>query len=405
MHIAAHPERRDPRPDSAHVRGEGSRPLRVALVTHYMPPHIGGIELVAESLFHAYRDSGLEVRWIASRVPRGTEAAEGSRIRVACWNGLESLFSVPLPVWGLGGVRELSRLVEWADVIHVHDCLYLGSALAVLFARRSGKKVLLSQHIGMVAYDSALLNGTARLAYGTLGRAVLERASLLVYCTPTAREFVEGLLGKEVDGAIGIPNGVDARRFRPPSEEERASARRGLGLGESDRVILFVGRLVKKKGIEIFLEVSRLMPQSRFLVVGDGPLAASITKDYGNLVWERFAPPDSMQEIYKASDLLLLPSFGEGFPLSVQEAMASGVPVAVPRGENFARVLESEAACIPVELSAPSIAQTLNDYFKDPALLGNISGNARALVLREWSLEVMAERYRAAISSLVEPGR
>jgi glycosyltransferase involved in cell wall biosynthesis len=142
-----------------------------------MPPHVGGIELVAESLFNAYRGSGLEVRWIASRVPKEAEASEGSRIRVRCWNGLERLFSVPLPVWGWGGVRQLSRLVEWADVIHVHDCLYLGSALSVLFARRSGKKVVLSQHIGMVSYDSALLNGTARLAYGTLGRAVLERAS------------------------------------------------------------------------------------------------------------------------------------------------------------------------------------------------------------------------------------
>jgi glycosyltransferase involved in cell wall biosynthesis len=387
------------------LTGADSRPLRVALVTHYMPPHIGGIELVAESLFNSYRDSGLEVRWIASRIPKQAEAAEGSRIRVACWNGLESLFSVPLPVWGWGGVKELSRLVEWADVIHVHDCLYFGSALAVLFARRSGKKVVLSQHIGMVAYDSALLNGTARMAYGTLGRAVLERASLLVYCTPTAREFVEGLLGREVDGAIVIPNGIDTRRFRPPAGDERATARRGLGLGESDRVFLFVGRLVKKKGVEIFLEVARLMPRSRFLVVGDGPLASSITDDYGNLVWKRFVPPNAMQEIYKAADLLLLPSYGEGFPLSVQEAMAAGVPVAVPSGESFARILEGEAACIPVELSAPSIAQTLEGYFKNPELLEMISENGRALVSREWSLEVMAERYRSAISSLVGPGR
>lgn len=148
MDIAAQPEESDEVSNPGPEKGALARPLRVAQVTHYMPPHIGGVELVAESLFKVYRESGLEVRWIASRVPREAPASEESRIRVACWNGLESLLSVPLPVWGWAGIRELSRLVEWADVIHVHDCLYFGSAMAVLLARRARKQVVLSQHIG-----------------------------------------------------------------------------------------------------------------------------------------------------------------------------------------------------------------------------------------------------------------
>jgi glycosyltransferase involved in cell wall biosynthesis len=396
---------REPRgvePGGGGASSAPGRPLRVALVTHYMPPHIGGIELVAESLFNSYRRSGLEVRWIASRVPRESAASEEARIRVGCWNGLESLLSVPLPVWGWAGMRELSRLVEWADVVHVHDCLYLSSAMAVLLGRRARKKVLLSQHIGMVSYNSALLNRTASMAYGTLGRAVLANASLLVYCTPTAQEFVEGLLGRVVDGAIRIPNGIDTGRFRPPTPGERANARRKLGLDPSGTVILFVGRLVRKKGIEIFLEVSRLMPRSRFLVVGDGPLASSISDGSRNLNWKRLVSPDSMQEIYRAADLLLLPSYGEGFPLSVQEAMATGIPVAIPRGETFTRILESEAACVPIELSALAIARAIEDLFTHPARLDSISRKGRELVLREWSLEAMAGRYLQAIRSLAE---
>jgi glycosyltransferase involved in cell wall biosynthesis len=377
-------------------------PARVAIVTHYMPPHIGGIELVAESLFGAYKSLGFEVRWIASRAPRDAASVEGSRIRVACWNWLENNMGVPWPVWGPQGFRQLSRLVEWADVIHVHDCLYLGSALAVLLARRKNKKTLLSQHIGFISYRSSLLNIIERFAYKTVGRSVAGSASRLVYSTRAAEEFMEGLLKGRPVYSQAIPNGIDTDRFRPPAPEERASSRKELGLGDSERVVLFVGRLVEKKGVDIFLRVCRLMPSVKFLLVGDGPLAEDISRSRENLVWRPSVPPESMDKVYKSADMLLLPSHGEGLPLSVQEAMSCGLPVVVSRGESFARALEREAACICVERDAPAIKETLTRLFDDLELREGTSARARGLALREWSLAAMARRYCDAVRALAE---
>jgi glycosyltransferase involved in cell wall biosynthesis len=362
-----------------------------------MPPHVGGIETQAEALFHTYRTAGLEARWIASRVPAMTPSHDGCRIRVGCWNGLERTLGVPWPLWGPGGMREIARLVRWADVLHVHDCLYQGSLLTVWFARRAGKPVLLSQHIGFVRYRSAILNRLEDLAYRTLGRGVLQHASHVVYCTPTAEAFVPALLGARPEAATTIPYGIDADRFRPATPIERAEARRALVLPEAARVVLFVGRLVEKKGADLLPEICRRMPSCHFLLVGDGPLRPPARE---NLTWLPFVPPERMEVAYRAADALLLPSHSEGFPLAVHEAMAAGVPVVVARGEAYSAVLDEHGACVSAARTATALCAGLCRLLETPGLAATVSRRARDLATREWSLGSVGARYLALIQDL-----
>ena len=381
------------------VASTGRRPatLRVGQVTHYMPPHIGGIELVAEALFNAYGRAGWEVRWVASHAPVTAAPREGGRIRVGCWNGLERRLGVPWPLWGPAGLREVARLVRWADVLHVHDCLYLGSALTVLLARRWRKPVLLSQHIGFVRYRSAVLNAVEAFAYQTLGRAVLRGASHLAFCTPAAEEFVTALLGRRPSSASTIPSGIDTERFRPPTPAERAKVRQDLGLPGSRRVVLFVGRLVEKKGAVLFQEVSRRMPSTHFLMVADGPLRPAGAH---NLTWLPFVPPQRMETLYWAVDCFLLPSHSEGFPLSVLEALATGVPVIVPKREAFAAVLEREGACLATDLAPAALCEAVGQLWESPGLGDALATSGRQFVARHHSLEAMGARLLTLIRDL-----
>jgi len=381
--------------------GQGRPALRIGIITHYMPPHMGGVELVADALAGICMSAGCEVRWVASRVPATTAAREGERIRVGCWNGLERRLGVPWPVWGLAGVQEVARLVRWADLLHVHDCLYLGSALTAFFARRARKPLLLSQHIGPVRYRSLILNRLQHVTYQTLGRAVLRRASHVVLCTPAAVQFVTALLGGLPEAASTIPYGVDTRRFRPPTLAERARARTDLGLPESRRVVLFVGRLVEKKGAALFLEVCRRMPSYHFVMVGDGPLRPGGSN---NLTWLHFVPPEQMSLVYQAADVFLLPSHSEGFPLAIHEAMATGVPVIAPRGEAFMEKLDSEGACLMTERAPTALCEALGELWETPGLAAAVGARSRELVVREWSLETMGARYLALIRDLARKG-
>jgi len=383
------------------LRAGSSGAIKVGLVSHYMPPHHGGIERVADTLFNGYQQRGLDVRWVASRVPRNAPAVEGRRLRVACWNGLESRLGVPVPVWGVAGVRQLSELIRWADVLHAHDCLYPGSALTVVLSRRQSRPVLLSQHIGFTRYRSTGLNAIQRLAYATLGRAVLRRVAHLVLVTPRAAEYIPRLLGRTPPSTSIIQNGIDTARFRPATGAERRKARADLGLAHDDAVVLFTGRLVANKGLEIVLEASARLAGARFLIVGDGPLRDRLCGRPESVLWRADVSPDRMPSIYHAADCLALPSVDEGLPLVVQEAMACGLPVVASEGERYATDLHEHGVCLLAHRTGESLAARLHEV-----LTGQVSiVGARAHAEKHWGLDTMVDAYIDQLRQLVDTGR
>ncbi|MEM7051138.1 MAG: glycosyltransferase family 4 protein [Acidobacteriota bacterium] len=383
-------------------------PLRIGVVTHYMPPHQGGIERVAESLFQAYRQEGWEVRWLASDDP-AKAGEEGGRVRVPTWNVLERRLGVPIPVWGPAAWRRLSELVRWADVVHVHDCLYPGSYFAVRWSRRRGVPVFLTQHIGFVEYGLRLLNGIESVAYRTLGRRTLRGVDRIVLATPSAETWLADLLpaGPAVPPRQKIYNGIDLERFRPPTPEERRAEREHLGLDPGGGpVVLFVGRLVEKKGIPVVVETVRRCPEVRFVLVGDGPLDGMVRElvtELGSAVVHRpSVAPEEMQRLYWAADAFFLPSYGEGLPLVVQEAMACGLPALVSEDEPFSRevVAAADGGCLSAERTAEAMAAALPALFAEERSVA-----ARRHAEAHWGFAAMAGFYGDIVRGLTGDGR
>lgn len=372
--------------------------VRVGIVTHYMPPHTGGIERVAECICRGYQQSGFEVRWVSSRIPPDTPRRSAVCVRVHSWNGPERWFGVPVPIWGLEAWREINALARWADILHVHDCLYAGSVWSVALGRRYKKHIVLSQHVGPVRYQNVLLNLLEESAYRTIGRAVLARATHLVYATPAAETYVPSLLGYSPRQACSIPNGIDLSLFEARSPSHRRASRANLGLPFDARVVLFVGRLVEKKGVQVILEVSRLLPNAHFLVIGTGPLSRLLTPSQTNVTWLPAVEHDRMTGYYHAADCLLLPSRGEGLPLVVQEALACGLPVIVSNTEAYAAQLLAADACVAATPSAELMATAVTRLLDDrPAGLANRS---RLYAQTHWDVNHMVERYVALLQNM-----
>jgi D-inositol-3-phosphate glycosyltransferase len=334
--------------------------MQILFVTHHALPHVGGLETAVDGLARALAARGHHVEQIApiweerhtyDEAPGGVAVDSGAgdvtvdpggeggvgnggapgvpvHHRVRAWHGVERLTGRPYPVPGPAFVRLTREAARRAEVIHAHGFLVPSTAISLAIASRIARREVgpvrvLTDHASVGAYASPVLSPLESLVVGTVGQLALRSTQAVVALNPRIERQIEELRpGKLI---VSIPNGVDHDTYRPPEEGERDRLRERLGWDERPR-ILFVGRLVPRKGADLAVEVARAIGSEAELVLagsGDvGELPANATA-LGPM------PPGEVAELYRAADSLLLPSHNEGFPMTVLEAMASGLPVVV----------------------------------------------------------------------------
>jgi glycosyltransferase involved in cell wall biosynthesis len=300
--------------------------LRLLMVSHYFEERRGGIELVAAALARELSAAGLDVTWLAT----GAATAEGAdgpvrRQGLAASGIAEALLKIPYPILLPSAWRSIWRQAERSDVVLSHDALYLTSIAARLAARAHRKPFVVVQHIGSVPYTSRILRALMKLANRLIAAPLLRSADQVVFISQLpARHFAD--LGWR-RAPVLIFNGVDTRVFSPPQDAESVErARADLGLPPGTPVAVFVGRFVEKKGLPALKHLARAHADVTFAFAGQGPLdpaqwGLSNVRTYQSLSGR------SLAMLYQASDLLILPSVGEGFPLVLQEALACGLAV------------------------------------------------------------------------------
>lgn len=367
--------------------------MRILTVTHYQPPHRGGIETVAAELVERYRAAGHEVVWLASDLP--TVEAPIGQVRIPAWNGLEQRLGVPYPIWTPRAISTVRRWVDWCDVVHCHDCLYLGTVLAVRHARQLGKPVLLTQHVGPVPYRSQVLRGVQQLAYITLGCHVHSTVDQVVFISHTVSAWFHRRTAYLRPPRF-VANGIDATLFKYGDERARCAARQRLGLPLDKRVLLFVGRFVEKKGLLIVEQLVRHYPDVLFVLIGEGPIDPQKWQ-CRNVVVKSFQPQRLLPEYYWASDACLLPSTGEGFPLVVMEAMACGTPTIIST-ETFTAWNHGREYFLVSEPTASSITALLVQRL---SLLTTADREAISAYARsQWDWSRVAAEYLDILANL-----
>ena len=312
----------------------------ILMVSHYFEGHRGGIEIVAGRLARELARLGLGVTWAATG-DAGAPVPEVAAVPLRAWNVSERRLGIPFPLLSPGAIRRLWAACSRADAVIVHDSLYLTSVFALVAARLRRIPVMVIQHIGAVEYRNPVLRTIMRAANRLVAHPVLRSADQVVFISETTRAHFS--LPATVR-AETIFNGVDESIFHPAaSPAEGNDARDALGIPRDAKVALFVGRFVEKKGLHWLRRLAEAHPELLWVFAGWGPIdpeswGMANVRVFRDLAGERLA------DLYRASDLFVLPSKGEGFPLVVQEALASGVPVVC--GEETAAADPSATALL-----------------------------------------------------------
>ncbi len=303
--------------------GGWSSTLKILTVSHFFESHGGGIERVAAHLCSNWQDQGHAAYWAASNADLPPAAETANTVLLRCFDPLEKLTGLPMPLPSLSAVRALKRSVGSADLTVIHDALYVTSITAMIAAKIAGKPVVLIQHIAAIPFSNPVMRLMMRLANWSVTNPMLRAADQVVYISETTATAFANVQTKRP--AHTLFNGVDAVLFHDDASHD-SDITAQFGLPANRKRALFVGRFVEKKGLKILEQLVALRHDTDFVFAGQGPINPAAWGAENVYVIGPQSAAD-LAQLYRAADILILPSVGEGYPLVIQEAMACGLPV------------------------------------------------------------------------------
>ncbi|MEF8886050.1 MAG: glycosyltransferase family 4 protein [Haloarculaceae archaeon] len=285
------------------------------------------------------------------------------------------------------------------DVVHAHSHLYASTNLAAANRVVDDRPLAVTNH-GVYSQSAPQWLFTTYL--WTLGRVTFNRADR-VFCYTAADE--RRLRSAGVDAPVTVvPNGIDTGRFTPEGPVHDAM--------RTDRpVVLFVGRLVDGKNPDHAVDaVARLRARDvpvELVVCGEGPRRESLERrvaergvsDDVRFLGDR--PYEAMPSIYRGADLLVLPSRAEGFPRSVLEAFASGVPAVTSDLEQLRGVVPAAGRTVPLN-DVSALADALGGLFADPGRRETLGRRGRRLAVERFRWSRTVERTTARLQRLCD---
>ena len=185
-------------------------------------------------------------------------------------------------------------------------------------------------------------------------------------------------------GAIAVGNGRDPTRFRP-DPVARLRIRAALGVADGQVVVLAVSRLIWHKGYPELAAAMRTVPHAALWVAGErltsdrGPDMTALLRDAGlGARLQLLGHRDDVADLMAAADIFVLPSRFEGLPMSVIEAMLTGLPVIASdvRGPAEQVVPEATGLLVPPG-DASALAAALQRLVADPALRARMGASGR----------------------------
>lgn len=378
--------------------------MKLLMVTHYFDSHPGGIERVARQLFQRLAGPECHVTWAAANVSAPPAESEyRGALPLTAWNGLEKITGLPLPLPSPVALARLWSAVSASDVVLLHDCLYLSNIAAFAFARLRRIPILIVQHIGTIPYSNPALSLLMKLGTALITRPMLRAADQVAFISEVTQRHFSPL--RFIRPSVLLFNGVNTEIFyTPPDDAAKAALRAHFDLPAQKPVALFVGRFVEKKGLPIMKKMAERAPEVTWAFAGSGPLdpghwGLQQVKVYSNLSGENLAG------LYRAADVFVLPSTGEGFPLVIQEALACGLPV-VCSSETAA----ADAALAPFtrgvpltlgndDLSAKDFLSATREAVHRQAS-PDTAVRCHEFVRGRYSWSRIADRYREIVSGL-----
>lgn len=390
--------------------------LKVA-VFNTQPPHLyfGGVE---RRIIETSKRLAPEVETtVYSGTKKGfnkTVVLDG--ITVVPCKSTDSMY--PLDNWVFN--RSISKMVDSieANVYESHAVSAYGF-LKALRKKKINKPFIQTIH-GVLA-DEYIQAKTQSLSFkmklsnlfmghqGKLEKDAAKQANLIVTVSQYSAQKIVQLYGVNENKIRIVPNGVDIKKFKP---NQNYKAFKDRICGKSKHLVLFVGNLIPRKGLQYLIEaakhVIKEISETKFVIVGDGPLKNSLisyAQDQG--VENRFSflgdvSDEMLLKLYNGADLFVSPSIQEGQGITLLEAQATAKPVIAFNVSAINEVVKHKETGLLIEPDSIELGNTISYLLANESLREKMGQSGREFVAKTFSWDICAQKMSKVYSEAKE---
>jgi len=380
--------------------------LRVLMLSWEYPPRIvGGIARHVEEIAWALAARGDEVHVVTCEFP-GAPAEEvfnGVHIhRVTPYSPTDNFIhwvhqlnaamrdraDALLREWTKGNTPIKKRDEKDGIVIHAHDWVTYFSAVQLKYEYKV--PLVATIHATEYGRNNGIRDEIQKYIH-SIEWQLTYQAWRVVVCTQFMKGEVGFALQAPWDKMDIIPNGVHADKFAFDFPPEEAAAFRAQYVAPEEKLIFFVGRMVREKGAHVLVEaLAKVRAQyhdAKLIIVGGGYKdhlveLAHATGMGRHVYFTGFVPDETLLKLYKVIDVACFPSLYEPFGIVALEAMAAGVPVVVSDAGGLKEVVEHDVSgTVTWAGNSDSLAWGIVRDLKDPVHARWMAENARRRVL------------------------
>jgi glycosyltransferase involved in cell wall biosynthesis len=403
-------------------------PLKICIFTETYYPVVGGGETQAQALAEGLVANGLDVIVLTRRSdPSYKKTEQYGQVTV---HRLPPAGSQHLKKWGLlySSLPALIKLRHHYDLVFVSGFRVLGIP-TVLVSKLLGKACVLKADSQGEMSGAFFAGGLARLRltpsslpvrlFLTMRNMILRHAdSFVAICEELASELTaQGVASKAIHL---VPNSVDTQKFRPVDRRAKELLRSRLALPQEAPIITYTGRLVSYKGLPLLLDVWKELQSERqdcstLVLLGSGGLdmhnCEAELRRYVNVHGlqdsVRFAGDvRNVHEYLQASDIFVLPTESDAFPLALVEAMACGLPaVSTPVGGIKDIITHMHNGLLVPPRDPQQTRDALYALMSEPFLAARLGMAARQTVQEKYSAQRITEKYIALFTEIKASGR
>lgn len=293
----------------------------------------------------------------------------------------------------------LKKNIQEYDIIHMHGIWHFGSLAPFLIPHKAA--LVITIHGLLDKWAVAHSKWKKDIVTALYQKRILGKADLIQINNTDEEEDVIRYLGYRPANMVIVPNGMKVAEY--VNLPEKGTFRKKHGISPQQQMILFMGRLNIKKGLDLLLpafkQVYEKLPDAVLILAGPDDGYQAETEEFirKNNLEDRVKLVGMLTDTIKKealsdADLFVLPSYSEGFSIAVLEAMTSKVPTLVSDRVGFGDYIKKYNAAYLTPLNSDGVAKGLLKILQDKNYAEELKNQAFKMVTDNFDIAVVANQ-------------